>query len=277
MESIDFTLLIPSLLSLIGSSTFLYFYYKFPSIHLAFGMNYLLNLQFTDFFFSFLNILNSFPLAYDSLYCILYYFLTHYLINLQSATMSYYFIYLYQIIYLNNPENPKRLKAFFVLFLLISAVEPFILIFFCKFDFKYNFCEISNFNHYYFISLDILFALMLLNFIWCVYSTIKMFGKFKTHFFESQKPIKWTIFRLLIFPIVNWVCILPSMVSSYIIFKSGEKSRFLSLVLYSNSCAVGFYNFLALICTDEFRYAFRLHKNLQKQKLMEISMRSVLD
>lgn len=102
-----------------------------------------------------------------------------------------------------------------------------------------------------------------------------MFGKFQSHFGESQKPAKWIIFRLMIFPVVNWVCLLPPVTYTYIVMRSGGHIGLVNSILYSNSCAAGFYNFLALACTVEFRDAIRLHKDLNKQKLMETSLSKV--
>lgn len=146
METPSLLILIPSLLSLLGSFSYLYIYFKIPSIHLAFGMKYLLFIQTTDFFFSISNILGSFPVAFSQVFCQIYYFTSNYLINLQSSAISYYFIYLYQVIYLNKPDNPKTMKIFLAILLLIPAIEPSLFLQNIKFTHDNNFCKVSKFG-----------------------------------------------------------------------------------------------------------------------------------
>lgn len=260
MNSSAIYILSISSISSLGSIIFFYLYNKYSYIHRAFGMNYLLLIQLGDFSFSFLNIIGSFPIVSNGLYCKFYYFLVHFSSCLQSILISYYFIFLYYIIYLQKEKSEVKLKKYLVVLLLISLIEPFYYTFTTEYTINKNYCKILRIRNTYFIALDLLLVVFCSNFAWCIFATFVMFGKFKSHFEGTGVGVRWTVFRLLIFPFLNWICIMPTVVYSHYAVEKGSEAELIESILYTNSCAIGFYDFIALICTKEFRDAARLEK-----------------
>ena len=259
-----------SSISLLGSSTFIYLYYKHPFIHRAFGMNYLLLIQFADFAFSFTNIIGSLPIVFDPIYCYFFYFFVHFFTCLQSVLISYYFIFLYQVIYMRKERSEVKMKRFFLLLIFILLIEPVYYTTNSRFVCEKHYCIKSSIKSSYFISLDLLLSIVCSNLAWCMFATIKMFKKFKTHFSGTDIHVKWTIFRLLIFPIINWVCTLPAVLFSHYTISQGSQMKLVESILYANNCANGVYDFIALICTKEFRDAMRIQSIHNKGVRSEI-------
>lgn len=272
MSEIYYYLLIPFSLSALGSLTFLYLFWRYEAVRLTFLMKHLAILQLLDFLLSFLWISFKLSLYPDELFCKLTSSMSYFLFVYQSYWLAVTSYYIYQVICINKERNRTCLLRYSLICFIISLATPIVDISLDCYTVESDKCVSICEGLSLLIDDLVFFCIFPFGYFISFFYNLKVLKRLKRDIQAPTMLMKITFFRILIYPFITLLSMLP--VFSYEIYYTFEGENIIyDFVALTILGLMGLLYCIALGFTPEFIEAIRFHK---RQVSSIISMKKLI-
>lgn len=124
----------------------------------------------------------------------------------------------------------------------------------------------ASYENYLIIALVVF--LIVLSFLVSLYSSKLLLSKLRINLKNQLKDLRWSFFRLSVFPYITIICLLPYVVSNLLFFYKGKFFGWLLITSTFLMLSIGFLNSVVIRFTREFKDALKFKKKIKIRPLV---------